>query len=71
MPIYNIPIIWESYRRYQVEAEDLQSAVTQALKEFLNEPDDHYIQDSFEIDSIIDDEYPDEDFDIDECIQKL
>lgn len=61
---YSIPITWESYKRYEVEAESLQSAVYLALKQFLAEPDELYIEDSFNIDEIIYDEYPDERFDM-------
>ena len=50
MKNYSIPIVWESYKRYDVEAENLQEAVTKALKEFLKEPDENYIDDSFSID---------------------
>ena len=50
MKNYSIPIVWESYKRYNVEAENLQEAVTKALKEFLKEPDENYIDDSFSID---------------------
>ena len=61
---YSIPIVWESYKRYEVEAESLQSAVYLALKQFLAEPDDLYIDDSFEIDEIVKEEYPDEELDM-------
>ena len=50
MKQYSIPIIWESYKRYNVEAENLQEAVKLALREFLKEPDDNYLDDSFSID---------------------
>ena len=50
MKNYSIPIVWESYKRYNVEAENLQEAVTKALKEFLQEPDENYLEDSFSID---------------------
>jgi hypothetical protein len=56
MKTYEIPIIWESYKRYVVEAENLQEAVTEALKIFLAESDDNYIQDSFDIDGILQNE---------------
>lgn len=61
---YKIPIIYQSIETFEVEAEDLQSAVYQALKIFLSTEDNTYIEDSFEIDSIVDDEYPDEKYDI-------
>ncbi len=56
MKTYNIPIVWQSYKRYQVEAENLQQATELALKQFFSEPDELYIEDSFEIDGIIEDE---------------
>ena len=59
---YSIPIRWESYKRIEVEAEDLQSAICLALKQFLSEPDDKYIEDSFDIDNIIYEENPNEKF---------
>lgn len=61
---YNIPIVWQSYKRIPVQAENLEEAVKLALKQFLSEPDDLYIEDSFEIDEILKDEYPDEKFDL-------
>lgn len=64
MKEYNIPIRWESYKRISVEAENLQSAVYLALKQFLAEPDELYIDDSFEIDGIVEEEYPDEELDM-------
>lgn len=63
MKKYNIPINWESYRRIEVEAENLQQATEKALKIFLSIPDEEYIEDSFQIDSIIEEEYPDEQLD--------
>lgn len=62
--LYNIPIRWESYRRIEVEADNLQSAIYQALKQFLSEPDELYLEDSFEIDDILEDEYPEETYDL-------
>ena len=50
---YDIPIRWESYKRYKVNASNLEDAVEKALKQFLSEPDDKYINDSFEIDEIV------------------
>ena len=71
MKKYSIPIIWQCYDSYDVEAENLEEAVTLALKRFLSEPDDKYIEDSFEIDGFIDEEYPDETFDINKIIKNL
>lgn len=56
MKTYNIPIKWESYKRIQVVAENLQQATELALKQFLSEPDDLYLDDSFEIDKFIEEE---------------
>jgi len=53
MKTYNIPITWQSYKRYQVEANSLQEATEKALNQFLSEPDDLYLDDSFAIDEII------------------
>ena len=64
MKTYNIPILWQSYKRYSVKAESLEEAVELALKKFLKEPDDNYLDDSFEIDDILGDDYPDEEFDL-------
>lgn len=60
MSKYNIPIRWESYARISVEADNLKEACIKAVKEFLEIPDDNYINDSWELDEILDDEYPDE-----------
>ena len=67
---YNIPIRWESYKRYKVTANNLEEAILKALKQFLSEPDDNYINDSFEIDEIIYEE-TDEDFDIHKIYKQL
>ena len=45
MKTYKIPIVWQSYKKYEVEAEDLQSAIELALKQFLAEPDELYLED--------------------------
>jgi len=71
MKKYSIPIYWESYKRIEVNAENLQSAVYLALKQFLSEPDENYIDDSFNIDEIIYEEVPDEDFDIHQIYNNL
>ncbi len=68
---YNIPISWESYKTIPVEAENLQEAVEKALKQFLSEPDETYIDDSFLIDGIVEENYPDESFDLDKAIENL
>lgn len=60
MKSYSIPIVWQSYKRYEVDAENLEEAVTKALKQFLSEPDENYLDNSFEFDGIIEEENPDE-----------
>lgn len=70
MKQYDIPIVWGSYKRYKVEANSLEEAVKEALNQFLAEPDESYISDSFSIDDIVYDEY-NEEFDIDKIIQNL
>ena len=67
---YNIPIRWESYKRYKVIANTLEDAVLKSLKQFLSEPDDNYLEDSFEIDEIIYEE-TDENFDIHKIYKQL
>ena len=71
MKEYKIPIRWESYKRIKVEAETLQSAIELALKQFLLEPDDLYLEDSFEIDSIIEDDYPEETYNLEEIYNNI
>ena len=68
---YDIPIRWESYERYKVTANTLEEAVLKALKQFLSEYDYKYIQDSFEIDEIVYEEYENESFDIHRVYKKL
>lgn len=71
MKVYNIPIVWESCKQYIVNAENLQEAVKSALQQFLSEPDDNYLNDSFSIDGMIYDDYPEEDFDINQIYNEL
>jgi len=68
---YKIPITWQSYKRYKVKANDLEEAVEKALKQFLSEPDETYVDDSFDIDSILEEECPDESFDMERILNKL
>lgn len=68
---YDIPIRWESYKRYKVTANTLEEAVLKALKQFLSEYDYRYIRDSFEIDEIVYEEYENESFDIHRVYKKL
>jgi hypothetical protein len=66
MKTYIIPVTWSSVKTFTVEAENLQSAVKQALENFFEDPsqDDNYIEDSFGIDGIVEDNYPGEDYNI-------
>lgn len=60
MTEYSIPIRWESYQRIKVQASNLNEACVLALKQFLNIPDENYIDDSFLIDEIILEDYKEE-----------
>ena len=62
MKTYRIPINWQVVKDYVVEAETLQEAVTKALDQFLGDTscEGDYIYDSFSVDEIITDEYPEE-----------
>lgn len=71
MKTYSIPILWESYNRFEVQADTLEEAVTKALKVFLSIPDECYIDDSFEIDLIVEEEYPGETFDMNNVLNKV
>ena len=71
MKTYNIPILWQSYKRYYVKAESLEEDVELDLKKLIKEPDDNYLDDSFEIDDILGDDYPDEEFDLNKVLQKI
>lgn len=71
MKTYEIPITWQSYKTYSIEAENLEEAVKTALKQFLSEPDDNYLEDSFDIDTILEDNYPDEEYSISKIVEDL
>lgn len=71
MKVYSIPINWESYKRINVKANNLQEAAEIALKQFLSTPDENYLEDSFQIDSIIEDEHPDEKLDHQKLYESL
>jgi hypothetical protein len=66
---YEIPIIYKSCKTYTIEADNLQDAITESLKMFLSEPDENYLDDSFEIDDVIEDYM--ENFDIEKSINEL
>ena len=72
MKTYKIPIRWESYKRVEVEADNLQEAIIKALKQFLSEPDDTYLDDSFQFDEdYIEENYSEEEFNITEIDNSL
>lgn len=72
MKVYSIPITWQSYKRYIVNAENITEAAEKALHQFLSEPDDSYLEDSLELDEqIIDEDYPNETIDFEELYKKL
>lgn len=71
MKIYKIPITYMSFEEFTVEAENLQDAVTKGLSEFLSIPDDKYLDNSFEIDPIIYENYPNEKLNMSLVIEKL
>ena len=72
MKKYTIPITWQSYKTYKIEAENLQEAVEKALKQFISEPDETYLDDSFEVDTeIVLEDYEPEIFDFGQAVQKL
>lgn len=69
---YNIPITWQNYRTFTVEADNLQEALNKAVKEFMSITDEYYIDDSiqFDDDSLFED-YGDEEFDLNESFSLL
>jgi len=71
MKQYTIPIVWQTWKTFEVDANNLQEAVQKALSQFFSEPcsDGNYLEDSFEIDGIIEDNYPDEEYDLNKAIQ--
>jgi len=54
---YLIPIIYSRITYKNVEAESLQEAAKIAVDEFLSEPDYSYIEDSWELDNTLSEEY--------------
>ena len=58
-------------KTYKMEAESLEQVIELALKQFLSEPDEQYLENSFEIDTIIEEWYPDENYDINKIASKL
>jgi hypothetical protein len=65
MKTYDIPIVFEVVKVYKIQGENLQDAVNNAVNTFLQEPcqDGNYIDDSYFIDHILNDNYPDEKWD--------
>ena len=72
MKKYKIPIVWQSYKHYEVEAENLQEGIFKAMKQFLSEPDDSYLDDSFQFDEdYMEGNYPEEEFNTEEIYNSL
>lgn len=71
MKEYNIPVTWMTVKTFTAQAETLEEAVTEALKQFFAIRDDNYIEDSFEVDSIIYNNYPDEEIDFAKIYKNL
>lgn len=69
MKQYKIPLIYSSVMTFDVEAENLEDAITIAMKKFMEIPDSYYLEDSVEVDSIVD-EY-DENYSITTIMSKL
>ena len=70
--LYKIPIVWQSYKHYEVEAENLQEGIIKAMKQFLSEPDDSYLDDSFQFDEdYMEENYPKEEFNTGEIYNSL
>jgi predicted membrane protein len=70
MANYRIPIKYSRVEYIEVEAENLQTAVENSLKEFLSIPDEDYLDDSFDIDDIyIQENYPNEKIDYKKLLQ--
>lgn len=71
MKTYRIPIIWQEIKEFEIEADNLQSALYQALKQFLESSSEGYIEDSFEVDGIIEDNYPDEEYNLNVILESI
>lgn len=72
MKTYKIPIVWQSYKYHEVEAENLQEGIIKAMKQFLSEPDDSYLDDSFQFDEdYMEENYSEEEFNITEIYNSL
>jgi hypothetical protein len=65
MAQYTIPITWSCSRDFEVEAENLQDAITEAIKEFFAENMNDYEEDSFDVVSnVLKEKYPGQAFDV-------
>lgn len=72
MSNYDIPIMWQSVKTYPVEADNLQEAVEKALKQFFSEPDQGYLEDSFEVDDVyLSESYPEEKIDYNQAYNSI
>jgi hypothetical protein len=65
MAHYNIPITFQSYTIFNIEADSLQEATEKAVKTFLSIPDENYLDDSYEVDETsLQENYPTESVDV-------
>lgn len=72
MKTYKIPIVWQSYKYYEVEADNLQEGIIKAMNKFLSEPDDSYLDDSFQFDEdYVEENYSEEEFNTREIYNSL
>lgn len=71
MKTYEIPIVWEAYQKFEVEANSLEEAAIEALKLFLSIPDDTYVDCSFSIDGYVTEMYPDEEIDLEKVYNSI
>lgn len=67
---YEIPIIYLKIKTISVEADNLQEAIETSLKEFLAIPEDGYLSIN-DIDTIIEDNYPDEEYSVEEAFENI
>lgn len=73
MKEYQIPIIWQTIKTYNIKAVNLEEAIKEALSKFFKEPtlDGDYLEDSFEIDDILEDNYPEEQYNLHKIYNEL
>ena len=72
MKEYKIPITWLSCKVYTVSSDNLQEALEEAFSRFFSEPDDNYLEDSFDVDAVgLEEDYPNEEYDVDKAVNNL